>query len=85
MKPRTLLVIGVVLGYLLLLVALRAPLIAALGVVTNLQAARRGGRRREADLTGGPRLRPAGLRVTGLPGCLGSCVLLLDDFCDQHG
>jgi len=41
MKPRTLLVIGVLLGlgYLLLLVARRAPLIAALGVLTNLLAA----------------------------------------------
>ncbi len=40
LKDRTLLVIGVVLvlGFLLLLVALQAPLIAALGVLTNLLA-----------------------------------------------
>ena len=74
LAARTPLVIGVVLalGFLLLLVALQAPLIAALGVAHQPARDRRRLRHRAADLPERPRRRPARLRVAGLPRRLGA-------------
>ena len=46
---------------------------------------RRGVRRRPADLPGGPRQRSARLRAPGLPGRVGTGVLLRDDLRDLDG
>ena len=87
LRQKTPLLIGVVLtlGFLLLLVAIRAPVIAALAVVTNLLATARRLRDRAADLPGRPRRRPARLRVAGLHGRVGARVLLRDDLRDLDG
>jgi RND superfamily putative drug exporter len=87
LKAKTPLVIGVVLalGFVLLLVALQAPLVALLGVITNLLATGAAfgvgglvfqGRAPEWFL---------GFRATGLPRCLGARVLLRDGVCDRDG
>src|SRR5581483_5100781 len=72
-------VIGVVLalGFLLLLIALQAPLLAALGVLTNLLAT--------GAAFGIGRLVFQGGHAAGLPRCVGSRVLLRDDLRDLDG
>ena len=87
LASKTALVIGIVLalGFLLLLVALQAPVIAAVGVLTNLLATGGGVRGREADLPGRQPPGPARLRVAGLPRRLGAGVLLRDDLRDLDG
>ena len=87
LAAKTPLVIGVVLalGFLLLLVALQAPLIAALGVLDEPARDRRRLRHRPADLPERPRRRAARLRVAGLHGRLGAGVLLRDDLRDLDG
>ena len=87
LAAKTPLVIGVVLalGFLLLLVALQAPIIAAARRADQPAGHRRRVRRRPADLPGGPRQRPAGLRAPGLPRRLGAGVLLRDDLRDLDG
>ena len=79
--------IGVVLvlGFLLLLVALQAPLIAAARRAHEPARHRRRVRRRAPDLPGRPRRRPARLRVAGLPRRLGARLLLRDDLRDLDG
>ena len=87
LSAKTPLVIGVVLalGFLLLLVALQAPIIAALGVLTNLLATGAAFGVARLIFQDGPRQRPAGLRAPGLPGRLGARVLLRDDLRDLDG
>ena len=71
---KTPLVIGVVLalGFLLLLVALQAPVIAAVGVLTNLLATGAAFGVAKLIFQDGPPGRPARLRVAGLPRRLGA-------------
>ena len=78
---KTLLVFGVVLalGFLLLLVALQAPLIALVGVLTNLLATAAAFGVARADLPGREPRRAPRLRVAGLPQRLGARLLLRDD------
>jgi RND superfamily putative drug exporter len=80
-------VIGVVLalGFLLLLVALQAPLIAAAGVLTNLLAVGAAFGVARLIFQERPRRRPARLRAAGLPRRLGPGVLLRDDLRDLDG
>ena len=80
LSAKTPLVIGVVLGlgFLLLLVALQAPVIAAAGVVTNLLATGAAfGVAKWIFQDGG--LDPARLSASGIPRCLGARLLLRDD------
>ncbi len=81
------LIVGIilVLGFVLLLVALQAPLIAVLGTVVSLlsTAAAFGGR--EVDLPGRARCIPARLHSARLPRRLGAGVLLRNDLRDRHG
>ena len=86
-RQRTPLVIGVVLalGFLLLLIALQAPVIAARRRAHEPARHRRSFRGRPADLPGRPPLRPARLRVAGLPRRLGAGLLLRDDLRDLDG
>ena len=81
------LVIGVVLalGFLLLLIALRAPLIAAIGAVANLLVDRGGVRSRPLIFQDGRSERPARVRVAGLPGRVGADLLLRHDLRDRDG
>ena len=87
LSAKTPVVIGVVLvlGFLLLLVALQAPIIAAVGVVTNLLAVGRRLRRGTSHLPGGAPRRAAGPRAAGLPGRMGARVLLRDGVRHLHG
>ena len=87
LTARTPLVIGVVLvlGFLLLLVALQAPLVAALGVLTNLLAVGAAFGVAKLVFQDGHLVRPARLRVAGLPRRLGARVLLRDDLRDLDG
>ena len=87
LSAKTPLVIGVVLGlgFLLLLVALQAPLIAAVGVVTNLLATGAAfGVAKWIFQDGAPALA-ARLPAAGLPRRLGAGVLLRDDLRDLDG
>ena len=87
LSAKTALVIGVVLalGFLLLLFALQAPLLAAAGVLTNLLAtAAAFGVSKWIFQDGAPALA-AGLPATGLPRRLGPRVLLRDDLRDLDG
>ena len=86
-RNATPLVIGVVLalGFLLLLVALQAPIIALVGVLTNLLATGAAFGVARLDLPGRPPRRHARLRVAGLPRRLGAGVLLRDDLRDLDG
>ena len=87
LSARTPLVIGVVLGlsFLLLVVALQAPLIAALARRHEPAGHRGRLRRREVDLPGRPRARGARIRAPGVPGRVGTRVLLRDDLRDLDG
>ena len=87
LEAKTPLAIGVVLalGFLLLLVAFQAPLIAAIGGADQPARYRRRLRRGDADLPGRPPLRPARLRIAGLPRRLGADLLLRDDLRDRDG
>ena len=86
-RDATPLVIGVVLalGFLLLLVALQAPIIALVGVLTNLLATGAAFGVARLDLPGGPPVGRSRLRVAGLPRRLGAGVLLRDDLRDLDG
>ena len=81
------LVIGVVLalGFVLLLVALQAPIIALVGVLTNLLATGAAFGVARLIFQDGHLSRPARLRVAGLPRRLGAGVLLRDDLRDLDG
>ena len=81
------LVIGVVmaLGFLLLLFALQAPLIALLGTAGEPAVHRGRVRGRPARLPGRHGCRLLRLRAPGLPRCLGAGVLLRDDLRDRDG
>ena len=87
LSAKTPLVIGVVLalGFLLLLVALQAPIIAAAGVLTNLLATGAAFGVARLIFQDGHLLGPARLRVPGLPRRLGAGVLLRDDLRDLDG
>ena len=87
LSSRTPLVVGVVLvlGFLLLLLALQAPLIAAVGVLTNLLATAAAFGVGAPRLPGRGRCRTARLRVAGLRRRLGTRVLLRDDLRDLDG
>ncbi len=87
LAAKTPLVIGVVLGlgFLLLLVAFQAPLIAALGVLTNLLSTAAAFGVAKLDLPGRQPRRPARLRIAGLPRRLGAGLLLRDGLRDRDG
>ena len=87
LSAKTPLVIGVVLGlsFLLLLVALQAPVIAALGVVTNLLATAAAFGVAKWIFQDGVGHSAARIRAAGLPGRVGTGVLLRDDLRDLDG
>ncbi len=87
LSAKTPLVIGVVLvlGFLLLLFALQAPLLAAAGVLTNLLATGGRVRRRQVDLPGRRPALAARLPAPGVPRRVGAGVLLRDDLRDLDG
>ena len=87
LAAKTPLVIGVVLalGFLLLLLALQAPVIAAVGVVTNLLAVGAAFGVARLIFQDGHGAGPPRLRVAGLPRRLGAGVLLRDDLRDLDG
>ena len=81
------LVIGIILalGFILLLVALQAPLIAILGTAVSFAVDRRSVRGCEADLPRRTRIVAARLHPSRFPRRLGAGVLLRDDLCHRHG
>ena len=87
LAAKTSLVIGVVLvlGFLLLLFALQAPLLAAAGVLTNLLATGAAFGVSEAGLPGRRPALAARLPAAGLPRRVGAGVLLRDDLRDLDG
>ena len=87
LRRTTPLVIGAVLalGFLLLLVVVQAPLIAALAVVTNLLATGAAFGVGRLIFQDGHGQRPARLRAAGLHGRVGAGVLLRDDLRDLDG
>ena len=87
LSAKTPLVIGVVLvlGFLLLLFALQAPLLAAAGVLTNLLATGAAFGVSKWIFQDGDLHSLLGLPATGLPGRVGAGVLLRDDLRDLDG
>ena len=87
LSAKTPLVIGVVLvlGFLLLLVALQAPIIAAFGVLTSLLATGAAFGVARLIFQEGHGSGLLGFRVAGLPRRLGAGVLLRDDLRDLDG
>ena len=87
LSAKTPLVIGVVLGlgFLLLLIALQAPLLAAVGVLTNLLATGAAFGVAKLVFQDGDAALAAGLPAAGVPRRLGAGVLLRDDLRDLDG
>ena len=81
------LVIGVVLllGFVLLIVALQAPVVAAIGVLTSLLATGAAFGVARLIFQDGQPVEPARLRVPGLPRRVGAGLLLRDDLRDLDG
>ena len=87
LSAKTPLVIGVILGlgFLLLLIALQAPLLAAVGVLTNLLATGAAFGVAKWIFQDGALHSAAGVPVPGVPRRVGTGVLLRDDLRDLDG